>query len=232
MNGILYLIGTPIGNLQDITLRALAILREVDLVIAEDTRSAKRLLTHFEINKPVRRYDDYAGLGVYEKIKKELMDGMKIALVTDAGMPIIADPGTKLVSYLKKASPGLVGLGPNKIKIEVIPGPTALTTALTGLGFNASRFTFWGYPPHQKGRAKFFSQLKDVEARPVVLYESPYRFQKTLIALSEVFGSSQEIGVAREMTKIYEEYWRGSLAEAKDYFIGEKLKGEFVLVIT
>ncbi|MDP1706664.1 MAG: 16S rRNA (cytidine(1402)-2'-O)-methyltransferase [bacterium] len=224
MNGILYLVGTPIGNLQDITLRALTILKEVDLVIAEDTRSAKRLLSHFEINKPVRRYDDYAGVGVYEKIKKELMDGAKIALVTDAGMPIIADPGAKLISYLKKESP--------KIKIEVIPGPTALTTALTGLGFNASHFTFIGYPPHQKGRVKFFSQLKDVEARPVVLYESPYRFQKTLTALLEVFGSNQEIGVAREMTKIYEEYWRGTIEEAKEYFVSEKLKGEFVLIIS
>lgn len=223
MNGTLYLVGTPIGNLQDITLRALAVLREADLVIAEDTRSAKRLLAHFEISKPVRRYDDYAGAGVYEKIKKELDGGAKIALVTDAGMPIIADPGAKLVSYLKKESP--------KIKVEVIPGPTALTTALTGLGFNGSRFTFWGYPPHQKGRAKFFSQLKDIGARPVVLYESPYRFQKTLTGLSEVFGLDQEIGVAREMTKIYEEYWRGSLAKAKEYFIGEKLKGEFVVII-
>ncbi len=221
--GILYLVGTPIGNLQDITLRALAVLKEVDLVIAEDTRSAKRLLNHFEINKPVRRYDDYAGAGVYEKISKELAGGAKIALVTDAGMPIIADPGAKLVSYLKKESP--------KIKIEVIPGPSALTTALAGLGFNAGRFTFAGYPPHQKGRVKFFSQLKNIEARPVVLYESPYRFQKTLAALAEVFGAEQEIGVAREMTKIYEEYWRGSLAEAKDYFQGEKLKGEFVLAI-
>lgn len=204
-------------------MRALAVLKEVDLVIAEDTRSAKKILAHFEINKPVRRYDDYAGVGVYEKIKKELNDGMRIALVTDAGMPIIADPGTKLVSFLKKEA--------GKVKIEVIPGPTALTTALAGLGFNASRFTFLGYPPHQKGRAKFFNQLKNIEARPVVLYESPYRFQKTLAALSEVFGLNQEIGVAREMTKIYEEYWRGSLAEAKGYFSGEKLRGEFVLII-
>jgi 16S rRNA (cytidine1402-2'-O)-methyltransferase len=220
--GNLYIVATPIGNLKDITLRAIETLKSVDLILAEDTRVTKRLLDHYEIKKPVWRYDEYVRENSYVKIKNLIAKGSNIALVTDAGTPAIADPGSKLVSFIQKELPG--------VKIIPIPGPSALITALSAAGVNADQFTFLGYPPHKKGRQTFFRELKEMKVRPIIFYESPHRAEKTFKALEENFGDA-EIIVARELTKIYEEVWHGTAKAASAYFQGEKKKGEFVIII-
>ncbi len=221
--GILYIIATPIGNLKDITLRALEILKSVDLVLAEDTRVTKKILSHYEIIKPVRRYDGYAKDDFYKEIKEELKNGKKIALVTDAGTPGISDPGSHLVSFVIRNL--------SSVKAVPIPGASALITALSVSGINSDKFTFLGYPPHKKGRQTFFKKILEIETKPLVFYESPHRIEKTFDSLEEIFGSEKEIIVARELTKIYEEIFRGAINEAKKRFQGEKKKGEFVLII-
>ncbi len=221
--GTLYVLATPIGNLKDITLRALEILKNADLILAEDTRVTKKLLAHFEIKKPVIRYDEYAAGKIYSEVLEKLKEGQKIALVTDAGTPGISDPGAKLVAFIQKELP--------RAKIIPIPGPSALTAALSVSGLNANQFVFFGYPPHKKGRQTFFKNLKEIETRPVVFYESPHRFRKALENLKEVFGGEAEIIVARELTKIYEEIFRSSILEAINHFQSERVKGEFVIII-
>ena len=221
--GILYIVATPIGNLKDITLRALEILKNVDLVLAEDTRVSQKLLLHYEIKKPIKRYDEYSKLGIYEEIKERLKRGENVALVADAGTPGIADPGSKLVAYLKQELPGL--------KIEPIPGPSALVSILSVSGVQGDKFTFLGYPPHKKGREKFFRALEGIKIKPIILYESPHRIEKTLSSLIEVFGENYSIIVGRELTKIHEEVFHGSAKDAKNHFQGERQKGEFVIII-
>lgn len=221
--GNLYIVATPIGNLKDITLRAIETLKSVDLILAEDTRVAKKLLNHFEISKSVWRYDEYAEKNLYKKLKELLSDGKNIALVTDAGTPAIADPGSKLTAFLQRETP--------EVKIIPIPGPSALIAALSAAGVNADQFTFLGYPPHKKGRQTFFKQLKEIKIRPIVFYESPHRVEKTFKSLEENFGGDAEIIVAREITKIYEEIWRGSVKDASAHFQGDKKKGEFVIMV-
>lgn len=224
MAGKLYIVATPIGNLKDITLRAIETLKEVDLILAEDTRMTKRLLNHFEASKPIWRYDEYANKTLYGRVKEMLRDGKNIALVTDAGTPAIADPGSKLTAFIQKELP--------EAKIIPIPGPSALITALSAAGVNADQFTFLGYPPHKKGRQTFFRGLKEVKIRPIVFYESPHRVEKTFKSLEENFGNNAEIIVARELTKIHEEIWHGTAKAALAYFQGEKKKGEFVIIIS
>ena len=168
--GILYIVATPIGNLKDITLRAIETLKSADLILAEDTRMAKKLLAHLEISKPVWRYDEYAHSDFYVKVKNLIAKGSNIALITDAGTPAIADPGSKLVALIQKELP--------EAKIIPIPGPSALITALSAAGVNADKFIFLGYPPHKKGRMTFFRELKDMAIRPIVFYESPHRAEK------------------------------------------------------
>ncbi len=223
MTGTLYVVATPIGNLKDITLRALEVLREADLILAEDTRVTKKLLAHYKIQKPVLRYDEYSKTNAHEKIAAALKNGEKIALVTDAGTPGISDPGAKLVVFIQKELP--------QAKIVPIPGPSALIAALSVSGLNANQFTFLGYPPHKKGRNTFFAKLKDIKIKPIIIYESPHRFKKALESLKEVFGGEAEIVVARELTKIYEEIFRSSISEAMEHFQGERTRGEFVLII-
>lgn len=221
--GTLYIVGTPIGNLKDITLRALEILKEADLILAEDTRVAKKLLSHYDIQKLVKRYDENVGQAIYSEVKERLQKGQNIALVTDAGTPAISDPGSKLIAFLRKEL--------LDVKIMPIPGPSALVAALSVSGINADKFIFLGYPPHKKGRQKFFKGLKDTEIRPIVLYESPHRIIKTISGLAEVFGQNYEIVVCRELTKIYEEVFCGSIKSALEHFRGERQRGEFVLII-
>lgn len=222
--GILYVVATPLGNLKDITFRALETLKEVDLILAEDTRVTKKLLSRYSIIKPVKRYDENVGPKVYEEIKERLQRGQRIALVSDAGTPAISDPGARLVSHVRDQL--------SDVKIIPIPGPAALTVALSVAGINADQFTFLGYPPHKKGRQKFFSELKEIKIRPVVLYESPHRLAKTLNNLAEVFGEDHEIFIGRELTKIYEEVYKNSIKDALRYFQGEKQRGEFVIIIS
>ena len=221
--GILYIIATPIGNLKDITLRALEALKEVDLILAEDTRVTRKLLNHYSIRKPLKRYDEHVGRGVYDKIQDRLRKGERIALVSDAGTPGISDPGSRLVKFIQEELPDA--------KIIPVPGPSALIAALSASGVNADKFTFLGYPSHKKGRQTFFRKLKTIEIRPVVFYESPHRIEKALISLSEIFGEEHEIVVARELTKIHEEIFKGSVLEAQSHFQREKKRGEFVVII-
>jgi len=221
--GILYIVATPIGNLKDITFRALETLRDADFVLAEDTRVTKKLLNHYGVKTNVLRYDEHVGPKVYDKIAEILESGNSVALVTDAGSPGVSDPGPRLIEFLRSRN--------SDLKVVPIPGPSALVAALSVSGFSADRFTFLGYPPHKKGRQKFFGEMAEVKVRPAVIFESPHRVQKAFDNLAGVFGEAKEIAVGRELTKIYEEIWRGSVGEAKNHFTGEKSRGEFVIII-
>lgn len=223
MSGTLYIVGTPIGNLKDITLRALEVLKNCDLVLAEDTRVTEKLLKKFEIKKPIWRFDEYAGDKNYTEVLKRLGEGGTIAFVTDAGTPAVADPGWKLVSYIRTEDPSVV--------IIPIPGVSSVTAMLSVAGVNADSFTFLGYPPQKKGRKSFFARLERMETRPIVLFESPHRFQKTLDGLETVFGADTKVCVGRELTKLHEDYFYGEIKNARTYFTGERARGEFVLVI-
>lgn len=221
--GTLFIVATPIGNLKDITFRAIETLRDVDLILAEDTRVTKKLLNHYGVKTRVWRYDEHVGSKIYDDVAELLERGKSVALVSDAGTPGISDPGPRLIEFLRSRIPSM--------KIVSVPGPSALVAALSIAGLNADQFTFLGYPPHKKGREKFFRSLEGVKIKPLVLYESPHRVIKTFWSLAAVFGEDYEIIVGREITKIHEEIWRGKAKEAADYFAGEKKRGEFVIII-
>ncbi len=222
MNGKLYVVATPIGNLKDITERGVETLKGVDLILAEDTRVTGKLLNHLGIKKPMWRYDEYAKNDLYERVLEFLGSGKAIAMVTDAGTPNIADPGSKLIAFVRDRTP--------EVKIVPIPGPSAIAAALSASGMNADKFTFAGYPPHKKGRRTFFQTLKEIGIRPVIIYESPHRLQKTFADMEHICGPNHPLIVAKELTKIHEEIWRGTVEEAKKYFEKEKGKGEFVII--
>lgn len=221
--GILYVVATPIGNLKDITLRALEALKGVDLILAEDTRVTRKLLNQYDIKKPLKRYDEHIAERVHGEVRDKLRKGERVALVSDAGTPGISDPGSRLVRFIQRELPDA--------KIVPIPGPSALIAALSVSGVSADKFTFLGYPPHKKGRQTFFKKLKTIEVRPVVFYESPHRLEKALMSLSEIFGEEYEIVVARELTKLHEEIFKGSVLKTQLHLQGKKKKGEFVMII-
>jgi len=215
--GILYVVATPIGNLKDLTFRALETLKNVDFIITEKKKVAKKLLFYYQIQKPLINYRQK------EKILNLLKKGKNLAFITDAGTPNISDPGADLVSFLLK---NILG-----IKIIPLPGPSALIAALSVSGISAHQFTFLGYPPSKKGRKKFFINLLSL-AKPVVFYESSHRLTKTLNSLKEILGEDYFLIIAHELTKINEEIFRGSLKEAENYFSSPlKRKGEFVLIL-
>lgn len=221
--GNFYVIATPIGNLKDITLRALEALEDADIVLAEDTRVAKKLLLHYKLEKTVWRADAKAEREIGERVAGEMKGGKKIAFISDAGTPNVSDPGAYIVEYVREHLP--------QCEIVPIPGPSALTAFLSVCGVPADSFTFLGYPPHKKGRQTFFKTLSDIKVRPLVFYESPHRLQKTFEGIEGVFGQDAKIVAAKELTKIYEEVWSGSVADAKTHFSGEKGKGEFIILI-
>ena len=221
--GTLYIVATPIGNLKDLTFRALETLKTADVVYAEDTRVTKKLFSHYGVTVPLRRYDEHSHTRALGEIIGALASGKSVALVTDAGTPGIADPGNRLVEAIRRTLP--------KVDVVPIPGPSALVTALSVAGIPAEHFTFFGYPPQKKGREKFFKEIGMCGVRPVVLYESPHRVVKTLEAIRKTFGDAHELFVARELTKVYEELWSGSTAEAVAHFTGDHLRGEFVIII-
>jgi 16S rRNA (cytidine1402-2'-O)-methyltransferase len=210
----LYIIATPIGNMEDITLRALRILKEVDLILCEDTRVTKKLLEYYNIEKLVESYHQHSSLNKIGKIIELLKQDKNLALVSDSGTPGISDPGNKLISEIK-----------NIAEIIPIPGPSAIT-ALAGIsGFPMDKFIFLGFPPHKKGRQKFFKELNEYKY-PVVIYESPHRVIKTLNELKNI--GEFDIVVGRELTKKFETIYRGKINE----IIPEiELRGEFVIVI-
>ena len=216
----LYIIPTPIGNLKDITIRAIEILKEVDLILAEDTRKSIKLLSHFDIITPMSSYHQHNEHKKLDSIIHKLKSGKTLALISDAGTPSISDPGFLLVRECVK----------NKINFETLPGPTALIPSLINSSFSSERFIFEGFLPIKKGRVKRLDSLKD-ETRTIILYESPHKLIKTINDLILTLGSKRRISVSRELTKIYEETIRGELTEILDYFNNKKLKGEFVIVI-
>lgn len=219
--GTLYVVATPIGNLEDITYRAVRILGEVDLVAAEDTRHSRKLLAHLGIKKPLVSYHDHNEQQRQEELLKRLQAGEDIALISDAGTPCIADPGYRLI-----ASCHAVG-----ITVVPIPGPSALITALSAAGVSTERFAFEGYLPQKaKARADLLRQLNG-EQRTLVFYEAPHRLAATLVDLVEILGADRPLVVARELTKLYEEFFRGTAAEAISRFTREPARGELVLVI-
>jgi 16S rRNA (cytidine1402-2'-O)-methyltransferase len=216
----LYLVPTPIGNLSDITLRALDILKSVDVVLAEDTRTSGFLLKHYEINKPIQSFHNFNEHKVLATLIKRLKEGETMALVSDAGTPGISDPGFLIARACVQEG----------IKIECLPGATAFVPALLKSGLPADRFVFEGFLPHKKGRVTMMKALAN-EKRTMIFYESPYRLVKTLTQFSEYFGENRLASVSRELSKKFEETKNGTLRELITYFGSKDVKGEIVLVV-
>ncbi len=228
--GILYIVATPIGNLEDFTFRALKILQGADLILCEDTRVTRKLLAHYKIEKPLLSYHQHSQENVKEKIFQFLSVGKNLALVCDAGTPGISDPGNELVAYLLGYSERS-----RTIRIVPIPGSSALTALASIAGVPMDKFLFLGYPPHKKGRKKFFEEVAS-SPYPVIMYESPHRILKTLRELNEILrkvavAKNHSIVVGRELTKQFETVYRGSLDDVLKQLEKEKPRGEFVIVV-
>lgn len=220
--GKLYLVGTPIGNLEDITLRAIRILQSVDLIAAEDTRRTGKLLQHLAISTPQISYNEHNHHSRIQELINRLQQGASLALVTDAGMPSISDPGVELVQAAIA----------HQITVIPIPGPTAVISALAASGLPTDRFIFEGFLPLKQSDRQARLELLRSETKTIVLYEAPHRILKTLQDLVTVMGDTREIVLARELTKIHEEFWRGNIGEAIDLYTNERQpKGEYTLVI-
>jgi 16S rRNA (cytidine1402-2'-O)-methyltransferase len=218
---MLYIVPTPIGNLKDITLRALEVLQTVDLILAEDTRNTGRLLQHYGINKPLSPYHQHNEHKIVPHLVEQLAAGKTMAVVTDAGTPGISDPAFLLVRACAKAG----------VKVETLPGATAFVPALVNSGLPANRFLFEGFLPLKKGRQTLFKSLAE-EERTILFYESPLRLVKTLEELIPYFGADRQCCVCRELTKLFEETKRGTLQEVAAYFKTKAVKGEIVVVVS
>ncbi len=216
----LYIVPTPLGNLEDITLRALRVLKEVDLILAEDTRTTGILLKKYDIINKMAAHHVFNEHKTVKLIVERIKGGEKMALVSDAGTPSISDPGYLLVRTCID----------NAIAVECLPGPVALIPALVNSGFPSERFCFEGFLPHKKGRQKRLAQLAD-ENRTLILYESPHRLVKTLTELSACLGAERPCTVSRELTKLHEETVRGSLEEVRQYFSRKEPRGEIVITV-
>ncbi|WP_456420878.1 16S rRNA (cytidine(1402)-2'-O)-methyltransferase [Lutibacter sp.] len=217
----LYLVPTPIGNLEDITLRALRVLKEVDLILAEDTRTSGKLLKHFEITTHMHSHHMHNEHKTVHNIVQRLKNGESIALISDAGTPAISDPGFLLTRACIE----------NEIEIECLPGATAFVPALVNSGLPNDKFVFEGFLPVKKGRQTRLTLLAE-ETRTMIFYESPHKLVKTLTHFGEYFGAGRSISVSRELTKLYEETVRGSVSEVMEHFTQKAPKGEFVIVVS
>ena len=217
---MIYLIPTPIGNLEDITLRAIRLLKEVDLILAEDTRVSIKLLKHFEIGTPLQSFHMHNEHKKVETVVEQLKNGKTVALISDAGTPGISDPGFLLVREALKEG----------VEVQCLPGPTALIPALVQSGIPCDRFVFEGFLPPKKVRQTRLEQMS-LETRTQVFYESPHKLLKTLEQLVTFFGANRSIAVVREISKLYESTFRGSAQEGLDFFEVHPPKGEFVIVI-
>jgi 16S rRNA (cytidine1402-2'-O)-methyltransferase len=218
--GILYIVATPIGNLGDITLRALETLKQVDLILCEDTRVTKKLLDRYEIKTPAISYHQHSKIKRVDEIVEKLKSGQKLALVTDAGTPGISDPGNVLVAEVIK----------EEIRVSPIAGASAVATLISVSGIDMQKFVFLGFPPNKKGRQTFFKEVLEFNL-PVVYYESPYRFIKNLELLKEL-GCEKNVIVGRELTKIFEEVKRGDVTDMINYFSQkERIRGELVVIL-
>jgi 16S rRNA (cytidine1402-2'-O)-methyltransferase len=216
----LYIVPTPIGNLEDITLRAINVLKSVDVVLAEDTRTSGQLLKHLGISKPMHSYHIHNEHQSITRIIERILKGETMALVSDAGTPAVSDPGFLLVRECIKYG----------ITIECLPGPTAFVPALVNSGLPSDRFTFEGFLPHKKGRQTRMQNLVN-EDRTMIFYESPHRLIKALQQFAEYFGADRQACVSRELTKIYEENVRGTIQEIITYFSEKTIKGEIVIIV-
>jgi 16S rRNA (cytidine1402-2'-O)-methyltransferase len=216
----LYIIPTPIGNLNDITLRALETLKKVDFILAEDTRQSSKLLKHFEIDKRLVAYHQHNEHKSIDKVIDQLKQGATIGLVSDAGTPAISDPGFLIVRACIE----------NDIAVECLPGATAFVPALVNSGFPCDKFVFEGFLPHKKGRQTRLNFLKE-ETRTIIFYESTHRLLKTLTQFAEFFGEERQVSVSRELTKMFEENVRGTVREVIEYYKQNVTKGEIVIVV-
>ncbi len=217
---MLYLVPSPIGNLKDITLRALEVLKSADLILAEDTRTTSHLLNHYSVSKPLTPYHQHNEHKVLQHLVEQLQSGKVMALVTDAGTPGISDPAFLLVRECIRSG----------VKVECLPGPTAFVPALVNSGLPTNRFVFEGFLPQKKGRQSLLKKLAE-EERTMIFYESPMRLVKTLENLCQFFGEARQCCVSRELTKVFEENKRGTLKEVHDYFNEKGVKGEIVIIV-
>ena len=217
---ILYIVPTPVGNMEDMTLRAIRVLKEVDLVLAEDTRTSGILLKHFDIKNQLMSHHKFNEHGTSAAVIDRLLAGQNVALISDAGTPGISDPGFFLVREAVRAG----------VEVQTLPGATAVIPALVSSGLPCDRFVFEGFLPQKKGRQSRIEALRD-EVRTMVFYESPYRVLKTLQQLSEVFGGNRQASACREISKVHEESVRGSLQELIEHFTQTEPRGEFVIVV-
>lgn len=221
MSGTLYLVATPIGNLEDMSYRAVRILKEADLIAAEDTRNTIKLLNHFEIDTPMTSYHEFNKLDKGETLIEKLQQGMNIAVVTDAGTPGISDPGEELVAMCYEAG----------IEAVAVPGPAALIAAVTTSGLPCRRFAFEAFlPKDKKEKARVLDELRQ-ETRTMIIYEAPHHLKATLRELTEVFGEDRRLTITRELTKRYEEKLQMTFAEANSFYEENEPRGEYVLVI-
>lgn len=220
MTGKLYLVPTPIGNLEDMTFRAIRVLKEADLILAEDTRTSAPMLKHFDIQNRVFAHHQHNEHQSSSEVIKFLLEGKNIALISDAGTPAISDPGFYLVREVLK----------HDIAVECLPGATAFVPALVNSGFPTDKFCFEGFLPLKKGRQTRYKQLAN-EERTLILYESPHRLLKTLEEMATYWGAERQLSVSRELTKMFEETVRGTVTEVKAYFETHPLKGEFVICV-
>jgi 16S rRNA (cytidine1402-2'-O)-methyltransferase len=217
---MLFLVPTPLGNLKDITLRALEVLKEADVILCEDTRTSSKFLSHYQITKPVSPYHQHNEHKIVQHLVEQMTAGKKFALITDAGTPGISDPAFLLVRECIK----------NNVKVECLPGATAFVPALVNSGIPTNRFVFEGFLPLKKGRQTLLKQLAE-EERTMIFYESPMRLVKTLEEFSQYFGSDRTVCVSRELTKMFEENVRGTLHEVCEHYRLKPPKGEIVLVL-
>jgi 16S rRNA (cytidine1402-2'-O)-methyltransferase len=217
---MLYLVPTPVGNLKDITLRALEVLQQVDVILAEDTRTTSKLLNHYQIQKPLSPYHQHNEHKILQHLIDQLLAGKTMAVVTDAGTPGISDPAFLLVRECIK----------NGVRVESLPGATAFVPALINSGLTTNRFAFEGFLPLKKGRHTMLTQLA-TEERTLIFYESPVRLVKTLEDFIQYFGPDRKCCVSRELTKMFEENARGTLQEVAEYFRQKAVKGEIVIVV-
>lgn len=223
--GKLYIVPTPIGNLEDMTLRAIRILKEVDLVLCEDTSVTQRLFKEYDITTKTTVFYAQTGIKNIEKIMSLLEEGKSLALVSDAGTPTISDPGVLLVDKVRKELPD--------VNVIALPGASALSTALSASGITSSMFTFYGFMPHKKGRETLFTTIAESN-HTSVFYESVHRIEKTMTSLISVLDESRMVVIARELTKLHEEVVRGTAKEVQDYFTQhkDKVRGEFVVIVS
>ena len=219
-NGILYVVPTPVGNMEDMTFRAIRILKEADLILAEDTRTSGNLLKHYDIKNSMLSHHKFNEHKTAGSIVERILAGETVALISDAGTPAISDPGFLLVRECVRAG----------VEVQTLPGPTAFVPALVSSGLPDERFCFEGFLPQKKGRATRLKNLQD-EPRTMIFYESPYRLVKTLTQFAEYFGAERRVSVCREISKIHEESVRGTLAEVIDHFTQTEPRGEIVIVL-